>query len=221
MKILFLSFIAVCFCIALNFNVPAQQPTKARLARQKAAQPQKKSEQPVVDKAGKQEQQASQAQSSQTQPAASKSQAQSAVGKNEDKAQSEKLPGAKGPLFEHVGGPKVIGADVGIDDNDANPDKPPKTRTFPSGTKKLRIEAKFGSRPQRSFSVEVYNNRGEIEMGPGVVTHIVDPLTGEFALELPLNPKAGNFDDGPYQARIKLDGNLALLINWEIGEAKK
>ncbi len=220
MKTLSLSFTVVCLCVALNFSVPAQQPTKARRARQKTAQPQKKSE-PVVDKAGKQEQQAPQSQPSQTQPATSKPQAKSATGESDDKAQSEKLPGAKGPLYEYVGGPKVTGADVGINDNDANPDKPPTSRTFPSGTKELRIEAKFGSRPQRSWSMEVYNNRGVIEKEPGVVTDIWDPRTGEFILEVPFNPKAGKFDDGPHQARIKLDDNLVLLINWEIGEAKK
>lgn len=48
-----------------------------------------------------------------------------------------------------------------------------------------------------------------------------NPTTGEFGMDIPFNPKAGKFDDGPYQARITLDGNLALLINWEIGEAKK
>ena len=74
MKTLSLSFIAVCLCVALNFSVPAQQPTKAQRARKKAAQPQKKSE-PVVNKAGKQEQQAPQSQPSQTQPAASNPQA--------------------------------------------------------------------------------------------------------------------------------------------------
>lgn len=221
MKTLSLSFIAVYLCVALNFSVPAQQSTKARQSRQKAAQPQKKSEQSIVDKAEKQEQQAPQSQSSQTQPAASKPLAQSVVGRSDDKVQSEKLPGAKGSLYEHVGGPKVIGADVGIDNNDANPDKPPKTRTFPSGTKELRIEAKFGSRPQWSWSVEVYNNLGEVLMGPRVVTDMWDPRTGEFALACPLNPVAGKFDDGPYQARVKLDGNITLLINWEIGEAKK
>ncbi len=71
MKTSFLSFIVVCLCIALNFSVPAQQPTKARRARQKAVQPQKKSEQPVVDKTGEQEQQAPQPQPGQTQPAES------------------------------------------------------------------------------------------------------------------------------------------------------
>jgi hypothetical protein len=221
MKTLFLSFIVVCLCLALNFIVPAQQPTKARRARQQVAQAQKKSEQPVLDKAGKQEQQAPQSQPSQTQPATSKPQTQSAVDGANDKAQSEKLPGAKGPLYEHVGGPKVIGANVGIGGNDANPDNPPKSRTFPSETKKLRIEAKFGGRPQKSWSVEVYNNFGEVVMGPGVVLDMWDPSTGEFALECPLNPAVGKFDDGPYQARVKLDGNLVLLINWEIGEANK
>jgi len=218
MKTLSLLFIAVCLGVALNFSVAAQQATKARRARQKSAQPQKKSEQPVADKAGKQEQEAPQLQPSQTQPAASKPQAKSAIERGDDKAQSEKLPGAKGPLYEYVGkaGPKVIGADVGINRNDANSAKPPKARIFPSGTKKLRIEAKLGSAP-RSWSVKVYNTLGQIEMEPGVVMQIVDPRTGEFVLGIPLDPKTGKFDDGPYQARVELDGNIALLINWEMG----
>ncbi|HKQ72924.1 MAG TPA: hypothetical protein VJ810_04290 [Blastocatellia bacterium] len=79
MKTLFQSFIVVCLCIALNFSVPAQQPTKARRSRQKAAQTQKKSEQPVVDKAGRQEQQAPQSHPSQNQAAASTPKAKKAV----------------------------------------------------------------------------------------------------------------------------------------------
>ncbi|MGH9769796.1 MAG: hypothetical protein ACREAB_20420 [Blastocatellia bacterium] len=67
----------------------------------------------------------------------------------------------------------------------------------------------------------MYNNEGIIEKEPGVVLDMWNPRTGEFGLEIPFNPKAGKFDDGPYQARVKLDGNLVLLINWEIGEAKK
>jgi len=79
MKTLSLSFTVVCLCVALNFSVPAQQPTKARRARQKATQPQKKSEQPVVDKAEKQEQQAPQSQPSQPQPTVNKPQAKKVV----------------------------------------------------------------------------------------------------------------------------------------------
>jgi hypothetical protein len=134
------------------------------------------------------------------------------------------LPGAKGPLYEYVGkgGPKVTGADVGVDSKDANPDKPPKTRTLPSGTKELSIAVKFESRPQaESISIEVYNKNGKVEMAAGIATQAENLRTGEYTLSMDLRPKAGKFADGPYQAKVKPGDKVVAIINWGIGEFKE
>lgn len=143
--------------------------------------------------------------------------------KSDENAEFDKLPGAKGPLYEFVGeaGPRVTGADVGVDVNDPKPDSPPKTRTLPSGSTKLYIAVKFEMRPQAdSLSINIYNNDGEVEIGSGIVLQDENNATGEYTLTMARNPAAGKFEDGPYQARVELDGNVVALVNWEVGESK-
>jgi hypothetical protein len=140
------------------------------------------------------------------------------------KDKPDKLPGAKGPLWEYVGkaGVKVTGADVGVGVSDPKPEKPPKNRMFPSGTKSLRIAVQFERKPVgSSVTVETYNKEGKVQMAGGVVLQIENTRTGSFTLQMGLNPKAGTFDDGPYQGQVKLDGKVIALVNWEIGAPGK
>jgi hypothetical protein len=147
-----------------------------------------------------------------------------ATGNSGEKDKADKLPGAKGPLYEYVGktGPKVLGADVGVDVNDPNPDKPPKSRTLPSGAKKLFIAVRFAKKPQaNSLTIDVYNGGGKVPVGAGVVLQEDNIATGEWTVRMARNPDAGKFDDGPYQAQVKVDGQVVALVNWEVGKAAK
>jgi hypothetical protein len=136
---------------------------------------------------------------------------------------SIELPGSKGPLWENVGqaGMKIIGADVGIEFTDINTAKPPKTRQFPSGAKSLMIRIKFEKKPVDStIEIPTYNKSGRVEMGGGrgVMLQMENTSTGEFDLQFDLDPKAGKFDDGAYQARVKVNGKVVAVVNWGIGE---
>lgn len=144
-----------------------------------------------------------------------------AAGAGNMTAPLQELPGAQGPLYEAVLSEdfKVTGADIGVDMNDANADKPPPQRTFPSGTKELYVVVKLGRRPAaESFSVEVYNRNGTVEMGHGIAMQAEDLKTGEYSVGMDLNPKAGEFADGPHQARLKFDDKVVALVNWGIGQ---
>lgn len=144
------------------------------------------------------------------------------TGRSDDKDIA--LPGAKGPLWEYVGkeGTKVTGADVGATINAPNPDKPPKTRSLPSGIKKLYIAVTFEIKPQaESITMDVYTKDGKLEVGTEVYSQDRNKATGGWNVLLIRNPKDGKYDDGPYQAKVKLDDKIAALVNWEIGKAKK
>lgn len=138
--------------------------------------------------------------------------------------QLQRLPGTKGPLYEVVGGDtiKILGVDVGLDMKDAKPEKPPQHRVFPSGTKELHVAVRFERRPTAtSFSIEVYNHNGKLTLGPSISMQAENLATGDFTVGTDLNPKAGPFADGPYQAKIKLDDKVVALVNWEVGQARE
>jgi hypothetical protein len=130
----------------------------------------------------------------------------------------DQLPGAAGPLWEYVGkaGPKVIGANVAVLDPKA--DNPPNNRRRPSGTKNLEIEVRFATKPQgKLLAIDVYGRNGKVEIGSGSVVEEANRATGEYALYMVCKPKAGKYEDGAYQARAQLDGEVVALVNWEIG----
>lgn len=128
--------------------------------------------------------------------------------------QLQSLPGTKGPLYEVVGGDtiKILGVDIGLDMKDAKPEKPPLHRVFPSGTKELHVAVRFERRPAAAkFSIEVYNQNGKVTRGTGMLGYEENLKTGEFIVRADLNPQAGPFADGPYQAKIKLDDKIVAL----------
>lgn len=134
--------------------------------------------------------------------------------------QDQKLPGAKGPLYEIVGGAdfKILGVDVGLNMNDVKPEAPPAHRVFPSGTKELHLAVKFARRPAASsFSIEIYTLKGKVTLGPSISMVAENRTTGEFTVGTDLNPETGAFADGPYQAKVKLDDKVVVVVNWEVG----
>jgi hypothetical protein len=134
------------------------------------------------------------------------------------------LSGTAAKLWEYVGktGPKVTGADVGFDVNDAQPADPAKSRTLPSGTKRVYVAVTFANRPQdKTVAIDVYDRNGKVEIGSGLVLEEDNSRTGEWTVRMARNPRAGKFDDGPYQARVKVDDTVVALINWEIGGSRK
>jgi hypothetical protein len=142
------------------------------------------------------------------------------------------LPGVKGPLWKAVGvdSALVVGADVAAESKellyllvrDTKSEKPPMTRKFPSATKELTIAVKFQKKPfGKSIVIDVFNKDGKVVMGGGLVLQSEDRLSGAYAIKVGQSPKAGAFQDGAYQARIRLDDTIAAVINWEIGEPTK
>ncbi len=139
-----------------------------------------------------------------------------------EKAETVALPGAKGLLCEKVGnlkgGVEVIGGDVGVETCD--PDKPPKRRTLPSGSKTISVAVKFNRKPQfETIGLQIANNAGEVNFSDGNAITSEDARTGAYAVEFFRKVKEG-LADGPYQAKIKVDGQIVVLINWSIGEPR-
>jgi hypothetical protein len=147
--------------------------------------------------------------------------AQAQVGRAEEKGNPGDLPGVKGSVFEYVGkkGPKVAGADVGAKIGDANSEKPPKARTLLSGTNNLFFDVKFKKKvPLTSVAIEVYDKAGKVEVDWSAnVGFIEDIRTGAFYVSMSGKAKAAKLEDGAYQARLKLDGEVVARVNWEVG----
>lgn len=137
-----------------------------------------------------------------------------------DDKKADKLPGVNGPFFEYVGksDARVTGADLGVGINDPKPEKPPSSRTLPSGTKEFFVSVKFEKEPEaRTIAIDVYNDKGKVGIAGGVIIEERNNRTGAYTLIMGRKPTAGNYEDGSYQAKVLLDSTVVALINWVIG----
>lgn len=131
------------------------------------------------------------------------------------------LPGASGPLFEIVGelqpGIAITGADVAV--NNVNPAEPPASRTLPSGCTELSIAVSFESTPEfESIGIAIYDAMGEFAgLSDGAVISDQNYATGSFTVEF-FRRAEEIIPDGAYQARLMIDGEVVLHVNWQVGD---
>lgn len=128
------------------------------------------------------------------------------------------LPGAKGPLFESVAksDPAALRGDVAAQLKDLKLHKPPQSRAFASDIKSVWVGVMFDkSLEGKAIAFDVQDSNGPVALERQPVIYERNDKTGELAAVMPLVPRAGRFERGAYQARVKLDGKLVAHVNWE------
>ena len=135
------------------------------------------------------------------------------------------LTGGKGPILEYVGkyGPKVTGADVGVALSGTHPVKETNGRVLATGTKEVHVAVMFaGKQGAAILEIELFDVKGKVDCRQRpVIFREENVVTGVNIVRMGFDSKGAKFDDGPYQAKVSLDGRVVALINWEIGETKK
>lgn len=139
----------------------------------------------------------------------------------DDKDKPAELPGGNGPVYQYVGktGVKVTSADVAARYEDMALGKPPRSRTLRADVKKLEFSISFAKKPP-AIELEIHDAKGKVDVKwAEVFSHVENLQTGAYYFSTHCDAPTGKFAPGPYQAKVKLDGQVVALINWQIGAA--